>query len=163
MVYYLLAFPPFTCYGEGVFRLCFSLLLCLPAISAPDPHLTNLCGHVARGDFAGAETCLRAGANPDAADSRGKTPLIIAAGRGDTRLAHLLLQAGAHINAHDAYGRTPLHEAARYGQTACIRLLLQHGADIHSKDAHGRTALMLATQHGHHASALLLARPRPKR
>jgi cytohesin len=81
---------------------------------------------------------LEAGADVDATDNWGDTPLHDA----DTaEIARLLLEAGAEVNAPNKYGKTPLHKA----DTAEIaRLLLEAGAEVNATDNDGETPLHLA-------------------
>ncbi|KAI1472908.1 ankyrin repeat-containing domain protein [Daldinia caldariorum] len=104
-----------------------------------------------------ASTLLTRGADVEAADINGKTPLFHAATlkRGHNTqsccndLAKLLLERGADIQARDITGRTPLSYAAEEGCDAAVRLLLENGADIDLKDNEGRTALSYAAEGGH--------------
>jgi ankyrin repeat protein len=51
------------------------------------------------------------GADLDARDTMGATPLIIAAGARDSATVELLLELGADVNALDGSGWAPLMEA----------------------------------------------------
>jgi ankyrin repeat protein len=66
---------------------------------------------------------LAAGANVNAHDTKGNTPLLLC--HRNIKLAELLLQAGADPNARNDYGETPLHFA---GSDEMQRLLIEHGA-----------------------------------
>ena len=93
-----------------------------------------------------------AGADVNARDRRGATPLHNAAGRwsGEAtnliNLAAALLDAGAEVNARDNGRATPLHRAAGVGTSndSMVSLLVEAGADIHATDDGGRTALHVA-------------------
>ncbi len=84
---------------------------------------------------------LAAGADPNAVDFEGATPLMYAAEVGTLELLRALLAAGADVNARDAEGRTALIYAADHCQTESVRLLVQAGADVTRKDSKGYTAL----------------------
>ena len=58
------------------------------------------------------ETLLAGGAEVNAADATGWTPLHLAARWGRVRAARVLLAAGADVNAKTAIGHTPLDWAA---------------------------------------------------
>ena len=58
---------------------------------------------------------LKAGANVDAANEYGYTPLYAAAQEGHEACVSLLLEAGANKDAADKIGFTPLHVAALKG------------------------------------------------
>jgi ankyrin repeat protein len=84
---------------------------------------------------------LAAGADPNAVDFEGATPLMYAAEVGTLELLRALLAAGADVNARDAKGRTALMYAADDCQTESVHLLVQAGADVTLKDSKGYTAL----------------------
>ena len=71
-----------------------------------------------------ARLLLAAGANPDARDDKGKTPLIIAAQTGGKRSIKVLLEYGADINAKMYTGGTALHTGIYFGTTGVIKALL---------------------------------------
>ena len=84
---------------------------------------------------------LAAGADPNAVDFEGATPLMYAAEVGRPEVLRALLAAGADPNAQDAEGHTALMYAADHCQTESARLLVQVGADLTLKDSNGYTAL----------------------
>jgi ankyrin repeat protein len=85
---------------------------------------------------------LRAGANPNAANVAGITPLMtaVAFDADGTAILERLLAAGADIDAQDKDGMTALMHAARYGRARAAQALLAHGADAAIHDNVGRTA-----------------------
>ena len=92
-----------------------------------------------------AKILLRHGANPNAASSAGRLPLIFAAADEnslDTLVA--LLEAGARVNEQDLQGRTALHAAIDTGSVTLIKLLLAHGADPEIESVHEGSALCAA-------------------
>lgn len=79
---------------------------------------------------------MKHGADVKAADSRGITPLHLAAGIGCENLVQQLIVAGADINVQD-YARengggqeTPLHRAAVGGHLEALRQLIHGGAQV---------------------------------
>ena len=87
---------------------------------------------------------LDAGADIEAQDEHGGTPLHRAAGCSYKAAGvTALLDAGADIEARDRWGRTPLHHTAGAGwhSTAVITVLLDAGADIKARDGNGQTPL----------------------
>jgi len=93
---------------------------------------------------------LDAGADPFGADSRGRTPVHMAAATGKARLLGALLARGLDPNVRDAGGRTPLHAALEQGGDSLplVRLLVAHGADPEAADVNGETPYGLGIGHG---------------
>lgn len=58
---------------------------------------------------------LRQGANIEAANEEGMTPLLVAASQGRVRELQMLLERGANVEAVNEEGRTPLLVAASQG------------------------------------------------
>jgi len=102
-----------------------------PAVSL---HMAALTGDV--------ETVRRqaaAGADLDAKDAFGSTPLIIAATFGRPEVAHVLMEAGADLDLPNDEGATPLHTAAFLCRGDIVRDLLDHGARKYVRDHAGNT------------------------
>ena len=93
---------------------------------------------------------LNRGANINAKDDRGLTPLHYAArGSTDVSVVALLLDRSADVNATSIQGFTPLHTAVGDNtRPSVIELLLDRGADIEARDSNGGTPL-------HHAVILV--------
>ena len=72
------------------------------------------------GTAAQAKRLLDQGANIEARDAQGATPLITAAGRGNLALVTLLLNRHAEVETTDRAGNTALHQASFYGQVPCV-------------------------------------------
>ncbi|KAI3461533.1 hypothetical protein Pfo_018196 [Paulownia fortunei] len=93
-------------------------------------------------------------------DSKGATPLHLAARQRRPQCVHILLDNGALVCAstggYGFPGSTPLHLAARGGSLDCIRELLAWGADRLQRDASGRIPYTVALRHHHGACAALL-------
>ncbi len=84
---------------------------------------------------------LAAGADPNAVDVDGATPLMYAAEEGAPEILRTLLTEEADLNAQDAKGLTALMYAADHCQTESVRLLVHAGADVTLRDNNGYTAL----------------------
>jgi serine/threonine protein kinase/ankyrin repeat protein len=69
------------------------------------------------------ETLLNAGCDVNAADNKGRTPLIYAVAFGRSAVTELFLKRGANINAKDHDGLTALDWAKKSGNEEIIRLL----------------------------------------
>ena len=85
-----------------------------------------------RGHTGIVEALLRQGAEVDARDSAGFTPLSRAAfvGTGEVDVVRLLLDRGADVNAATQSGQTVLHHAVQRGDVEVVRLLLERGTDV---------------------------------
>ena len=104
-----------------------------------------------------AQLLIARGADVNASDDVGNTPLRLAADHSNT--VQVLLKAGADPN-RASKKATPLSAAAESGAEAVVRMLLDAGARIDTPAPEdGRTALMLAAIHDHRRIVkLLLAR-----
>jgi ankyrin repeat protein len=69
------------------------------------------------------ETLLNAGGDLNAADNKGRTPLIYAVASERSAVVKLLLKRGANINARDHSGESALDWAIKTGDEEIIRLL----------------------------------------
>jgi hypothetical protein len=86
------------------------------------------------------------GADVNARDDVGGTPLFSACKEPDISPVKRLLERGADVNARSKFGETPLYMAVAYGQEAVVRILLDHGADPSTTDDKGQTLLSLAIE-----------------
>ena len=93
-----------------------------------------------RRDLAWVRFLLQHGANPNADDKKGVTPLMIASNLGFAEGIEALLDAGARVDEPNAAGETPLISAVHRRDAALVRLLLAHGANPDRTDNSGRSA-----------------------
>ena len=91
---------------------------------------------------------LAAGANPNAAQQGGWTPLHIAAEHGDIEVVRLLIAAPSRVNAVSESGRSPLFQAAAFGHATVAEELIRAKAELECKDALGETPLLIAALNG---------------
>jgi ankyrin repeat protein len=101
-----------------------------------------------RDDLESAELLLAAGANVNAANDLGATPLWNASTNA-AAVAKRLLEAGANPTLALLAGETPLMAAARAGQAEVAALLLAKGANANARGPRGQTALMWAVSGRH--------------
>lgn len=134
----------------------FGLIACSLSLATGQAAASSTLFQAVRaGDRGAVQAQLRAGADVNARDDAGNTPLILAAFCAQADVLRLLLQSGADVNATNTAGATALLRAASFADKA--RLLVEAGADVKARSAIGNTALLLAArQHGNAATVALL-------
>jgi Raf kinase inhibitor-like YbhB/YbcL family protein len=145
-------------------------VLILLASLAVQPSTPALDDVVVTGTVREARELLSKGADVNAKDDDGVTPLMRAAsaGRGDMvalMMASLcgsvdaikpLIAAKSEVNSRDNQGRTALMAASSSGEAAAVQALLESGADVSLEDADGGRAMTYAAAEGHAAAVALL-------
>ena len=96
------------------------------------------------------------GADVNAADDDGWTPLMAAAGYNPRlEVIQLLITAGADVNAWDSTSMTALSWGAmRTSNPRVISVILEAGADAESRDVGGDTPLMFAARYNPNLAVL---------
>jgi hypothetical protein len=105
-----------------------------------------------------ARDLIEAGADVNAKDNNGSTPLFFCALKGHVEVARALIEAGADVNAKKDNGVTPLHMCAYTGHLEVSRALIEKGADVNAKEDDGVTPLYVCSQEGHLEGHLEVAR-----
>lgn len=95
------------------------------------------------GETAKVQSLLKAGADVNSKDKKGRTALLIAAEKGHPEVVTLLLESKADVNVTDKHGRTALMYAAMTTSIASVRLLIDKGAYVNVMNEKGETALTL--------------------
>lgn len=92
-------------------------------------------------DFGALRKLLEAGADANARDENGQSPLHHAARIGNEEVCKLLIDAGADVEAEfDFNGERPLAVAVFHGNEEACKLLIDAGADYHAKNSRGASA-----------------------
>ena len=118
----------------------------VPSIAFADP-TQDLIKAVKSHDIAGMKTAIGAGADVNAKDEGGNTPLNYAIWWPDE--VTLLIDSKADVNLN-----RPLSSAATSGETESVNLLIKAGANVSDKNGLGQSALWLAALNGSRSGTL---------
>lgn len=92
---------------------------------------------------------MNAGAEVDAQNSYGNTPLHIACLNGHLNICQELVDAHANLESMNFRGQTPLHIAAASTHGVdCLMFLLRQNVDLNKQSLDGRTPLHMTAIHG---------------
>jgi len=135
--------------GEKVMKkhVTLTLILIIPCLISFGQK--NLIQAVIENNEVSVRLLLAEGAEVDARDEIGKTPLIIAADKGYFPIVQLLIQNGADINAQHNLHWTALMFAAGNGHSAIVKLLVENGVNMNLVSKSDYTALILASAAGY--------------
>ena len=110
---------------------------------------STLADLIQNGERAAALAAISApGADVNATQGDGTTPLHWAVYKVDRELVAELLDHGAKADVTNKYGSSPLAEAVKLGDLELVEQLLDAGANVESPNGDGQTALMLAARVG---------------
>jgi ankyrin repeat protein len=120
-----------------------------PEANMQDTTSAVLIGAAQNGRKDQCELLLATGANVNAQNDYGNTPLQYAAMNGHKEICKLLIANKANINTQDSHGFTALMYATNGNYKEICELLIENKAAINTKNQEGLTALMLAANNGH--------------
>jgi uncharacterized protein len=139
-------------------RAICAVFFCLAAASTAAAANDSLAGLIQAGHRDAALKMIAAGADVNAAQGDGTTPLHWAVYKVDADLVRALLERGAKPDAINNYGSSPLAEAAKVANARLVEMLLDAGSNAEEPNQEGQTALMLAARAGSVDVAELLVR-----
>lgn len=97
---------------------------------------------------------IQKGANINARNERGETPLVLASNLGFIEGVELLVERKARVDEPNDTGETPLISAVHRRNLALLRILLKAGADPDRADNSGRSARDYAALDGQNSTLL---------
>ena len=109
----------------------------------------QLLSAAAGGDTPRVLALLKQGANINARDGRGRTPVMAATHGNHIATVASLLKAGADVNLRDKMLDNPFLYAGAEGRLEILKLAAQAGADPRITNRYGGTALIPAAERGH--------------
>ncbi|ABZ93685.1 Ankyrin-repeat protein [Leptospira biflexa serovar Patoc strain 'Patoc 1 (Ames)'] len=120
-------------------------------VNEVDEHkYTPLFWAIQGGSLDFVKSITKNGANLEASNEFGQTPLIVAVLVKNETIVRELISLGCDIDRGDSMeGQTPLILAARDGSLEIVKILLENKANPLLKNKKGETALSLAIENGH--------------
>lgn len=109
----------------------------------------RLLAAAADGDAARAALAVRAGADLETRDDRGRTPLLVAVTEDELAVARLLVHLGADPDALDDRHDTPWLVTGVTGSVAMADVLLPAHPDLGIRNRFGGVSLIPASERGH--------------
>jgi len=116
---------------------------------------TALFDEIKRGRSREALALLLQGANLEARDRFGNTPLLLAARTARYKLVKELIELGANINHQNLIGSTAILRAATANRTKNVAILMGAGAEFNLRNNKGLTPLAAAAFNGDEDSVQL--------
>ena len=125
----------------------------------------NLLNASLHGDWQGMKAAILSGADVNATDENGDTPLLMVTRLSYFKQTKFLVENGANVNVANKKNITPLHYAVEYNNVQMIKLLLDNQANTEAVDNINETPMHWACWTGNIKAAKLLikygANPHP--
>ncbi len=121
-----------------------AMLLAAGCGKSPQDTSESLRRAVVHGNITEVKSLIAGGANVNARDATGKTPLF----DGNADIVQLLIAHGADMNVQDRWGFTPLHAALRGPSVETAKLLIRRRAHVQTRSHDDETPLHAAAALG---------------
>ena len=131
-------------FTKFVFLLLIILLPCIQVYSQIDMTLIEA---VERGDIESVQLLIEAGADLNAENEYGETPLIIALDNGSSEIARALQEAGAVFDPRSEIALAYFFNTVEYDDFECAQCFIDAGIDLNA-EFDGKTALSTAVCRG---------------
>lgn len=118
--------------------------------------------HPGNDAFLCTQYLVEGGADVDAMDSAGWSPLHMGVGVNNVPVVEYLIKKGASIDYKTTVGETVLHRAARSNFISMTRVLIEGGATIEVNDNNGFRPVDLSTNHAIKSALRMMAVKRRK-
>ena len=92
---------------------------------------------------------IQKGANVDARNNWGDTPIFRVANNGNLKMVQFFADKGAELDLRNDHGATPLNYASGNGHIAVMQYLIDHGANVNTL-GNGHSPLAWACHNSHH-------------
>ena len=132
------------------------LITAIAAVALVGCGSSNLWQDSSKGDFPAVQKSIKSGADLNARDALGRTPLYYAVSNEHLKVVELLVKNGANVNAKHKANKISLHLAAELGNQKMIRSLLKAGSKVNALDSNHDTPLDWAIGTLHNEPADLL-------
>ncbi len=134
--------------SRGQVAIAATLSRALAGASGSAPHQALLAA-ATTGDADGAALAVRAGADVEVTDDRGRTPLLLAATHDRRAVARLLVALGADPDRLDDRHDTPWLVTGVTGSVGMLEILLPAHPDLTIRNRFGGVSLIPASERGH--------------
>jgi ankyrin repeat protein len=117
-------------------------------VDLPLSHTTALGAAIENDRSEVAKFLIEKGANINALNGDGDTPLIRTSGKGNLAIVKLLIEKGANVNYEGSFHHTALGAAIENDRSEVAKFLIEKGANINALNNSGDTPLIQAASKG---------------